>query len=52
MGYQSGQLCFAKSVPTVEAVGLRRFNISLLIETTLVTIAAILAIRLLVTSRY
>ena len=45
MGYQSGQLCIAKSVPTVEPVGLKRFNISLLIETTLVTIAAILAIR-------
>ncbi|MHC4537499.1 MAG: lysostaphin resistance A-like protein [Planctomycetota bacterium] len=46
MGYKSGQLCIAKSVPTVEPVGLKRFNISLLIETMLVTIAAILAIRL------
>ena len=45
MGYQSGQLCIAKSVPTLEPVGLKRFNFSLLIETTLVTIVAILAIR-------
>ncbi len=45
MGYHSGQLSIAKSVPTVEPVGLKRFNISLLIETTLVTIVAILAIR-------
>ena len=52
MGYQSGRLCIAKSVPTVEPVGLRlkRFNISLMIETTLVTIAAILAIRLFTAS--
>lgn len=50
MGYKSGQLCIAKSVPTIEPVGLKRFNISLLIETTLVTIAAILAIRLFATN--
>jgi len=55
MGDQSGQLSIANSVPTAESVplftkGLKRFNISLLTETTLVTIAAILAIRLLATS--
>ena len=54
MGDQSGQLSIANSLPTVESVPLftkelKRFNISLLTETTLVTIAAILAIRLLVT---
>ena len=51
MGYQTGQLSIASSLPTVESVplftkGLKRFNISLLTETALVTIAAILAIRL------
>jgi len=77
MGYQSGQLSIANSLPTVESVplfakGLKRFsygvlsksrkgrlaaespgltdNISLLTETTFVTIAAILAIRLLAAS--
>ena len=50
MGYQSGQLSIANSLPTVEPVGLKRFNNSLLIETTLVAIAAILAIRLLAAS--
>jgi membrane protease YdiL (CAAX protease family) len=55
MGYQSGQLSIANSLPTAESAplftkGLRRFNISLLTETTFVTIAAILAIRLLATS--
>ena len=55
MGYQSGQLSIANSLPTVESVplftkGLKRFNISLLTETALVTIAAILAIRLLAAS--
>ena len=52
MGYQSRQLCVcvANSLPAVEPVGLKRFNISLLIETTLVTIAAILAIRILAVS--
>jgi len=55
MGYQSCQLSIANSLPTAESVplftkGLKRFNISLLIETTFVTIAAILAIRLLAAS--
>ena len=55
MGYQSGQLCIANSVPRVEPAtlltkGLKQFNISLLTETALVTIAAILAIRLSATS--
>ncbi len=55
MGYQSSQLSIANSLPTAESVplftkGLKRFNISLLTETTLVTIAAILAIRLLAAS--
>jgi len=55
MGDQSGQLSIANSPPTVESVslftkGLKQFNISLLTETALVTIAAILAIRLLATS--
>jgi len=55
MGYQSGQLTIVSSLPTVESVplftkGLKRFNIFLLPETLLVTIAAILAIRLLATS--
>ena len=55
MGYRSGQLGIVNSPPTVESVplftrGLKRFNISLLTETALVTIAAILAIRLLATS--
>jgi len=55
MGYQTGQLSIASSLPTVESVPLftkelKRFNISLLIETALVTIAAILAIRLLAAS--
>jgi len=52
MGYQSGQLRIVKSPPTAESIllstrGLKRFNISLLTETALVTIAAILAIRFL-----
>jgi len=55
MDYQSGQLSIANSLPTAEPVppftkGFKRFNIFLLTETTLVTIAAILAIRLLATS--
>jgi len=55
MGDQSGQLSIVKSSPTAESVplftkGLKRFNIFLLTETALVTIAAILAIRLLVAS--
>ncbi len=55
MGYQTGQLSIANSLPTVESVslftkGLKRFNISLLTETALVTTAAILAIRLLAAS--
>jgi len=55
MGDQSGQLSIANSPPTVESAplftkGLKRFNISLFTETALVTIAAILAIRLLATS--
>ncbi|HUU19400.1 MAG TPA: type II CAAX endopeptidase family protein [Sedimentisphaerales bacterium] len=55
MGYQSGQLSIVNSPPTVESVplftkGLKRYNISLLTETSLVTIAAILAVRLLATS--
>jgi len=55
MGYQSGQLSIVKSPPNAESVplftkGLKRFNIFLLTETALVTIAAILAIRLLATS--
>ncbi|MBA7654826.1 hypothetical protein ES703_62719 [subsurface metagenome] len=55
MDHQSGQLSIANSLPTAEPVplftkGLKRFNIFLLTETTLVTIAAILAIRLLATS--
>jgi len=55
MGDQSGQLSIANSLPTAESVplftkGLKRFNISLLTETALVTIAAILVIRLLAAS--
>ncbi len=57
MGDQSGQLSIsiANSPPTVESVplftkGLKRFNIFLLTETALVTIASILAIRLLAAS--
>ncbi len=55
MGYRSGQFSIAKSPPNAESVplftkGLKRFNISLFTETTLVTIAAILAIRLLAAS--
>jgi len=55
MGYRSGQLSIANSPPTVESVplftrGLKLFNIFLLTETALVTVAAILAIRLLATS--
>ncbi len=54
MGYQSGQFSIVKSLPTVESVplftrGLKLFNIFLLTETALVTVAAILAIRLLAT---
>ena len=55
MGYQSSQLSIANSLPMVKAValftkGLKRFNISLFTETALVTITAILLIRLLATS--
>ena len=55
MSYQSGQLSIVKLPPATESVplftkGLKRFNIFLLTETALVTIAAILAIRLLATS--
>jgi len=55
MGYQSGQLSIVKSPPNAESVplftkGLKQFNIFLLTETALVTIAAVLAIRLLATS--
>jgi len=55
MVYQSSQLSIANSLSTVESAplfskGLKQFNISLLTETALVTIAAILAIRLLATS--
>ena len=55
MDHQSGQPSIASSLPTAEPVplftkGFKRFNIFLLTETTLVTIAAILAIRLLATS--
>ncbi len=55
MGDQSGQLSIANSPPTAESVplftkGLKRFNIFLLTETALVTVAAILSIRLLATS--
>jgi len=55
MSEQSGQLSIFKSPPNTESVplftkGLKLFNISLLTETTLVIIAAILAIRLLATS--
>ena len=55
MGDQYGQLSIVKSPPNAESVpiftkGLKQFNISLLTETALVTIAAILAIRLLATS--
>ncbi len=55
MGDQSGQLSIANSPPNTESVplftkGLKRFNISLLTETTLITITAILAIRLLAAS--
>jgi len=55
MGDQSGQLSIVNSPPTAEPVplftkGLKRFNIFLLTETALVTIAAILAVRLLATS--
>ncbi len=51
MGYHSGQLGIVNSPTTAESVplftkGLKRFNIFLLAETALVTIAAILAIRL------
>ena len=57
MGYQSGQLSIVNSPPTVDSVpffskGLKRFNIFLLAETALVTIAAILAIRLLAASSF
>ncbi len=53
--YESGQFSIGNSPPTAESVplftkGLKRFNIFLLTETALVTIAAILAIRLLATS--
>ena len=55
MGDQSSQISIANSLPTAESVplftkGLKRFNIFLLTETALVTIAAILAIRLLAAS--
>jgi len=55
MGDQSGQLSIVNSPPTTESVplfikGLKRFNISLLTETALVTIAAIFSIRLLAAS--
>lgn len=55
MGYQSGQLSITNSPTMVESTPLfagrlERFNTSLLIETALVTVAAILAIRLLATS--
>ena len=55
MGYRSGQLSIANSPPTVESVplftrGLKLFNIFLFTETALVTVAAILVIRLLATS--
>ena len=55
MGYRSGQLSIINSPPTVESVplftrGLKLFNIFLFTETALVTVAAILAIRLLATS--
>jgi hypothetical protein len=55
MGYQSRQLSIANSLPRTESVrllskGVMRFNVSLLIETTLVTIAAILVIRLFAAS--
>jgi len=55
MGDQSGQLSIVDSPPTAESVslftkGFKRFNIFLLTETALVTIAAILAVRLLATS--
>ena len=57
MSEQSGQLSIVNSPWTVESVplstkGLKRFNIFLLTETALVTIAAILAIRLLATSSF
>ncbi|MHC4488425.1 MAG: lysostaphin resistance A-like protein [Planctomycetota bacterium] len=55
MAHQSGRLSIANSLPMAEPVplftkGFKRFNIFLLTETALVTIAAILAIRLLATS--
>ena len=55
MGDQSGQLSIVNSPPTAEPVplftkGLKRFNIFLFTETALVTIAAILTIRLLAAS--
>ena len=55
MGDQSGQLSIVNSPTTAESVplftkGLKRFNIFLLTETALVTIAAILAVRLLAAS--
>jgi membrane protease YdiL (CAAX protease family) len=62
MGYSSGYLAIAGSLPTPAtscearagarffSKGLKRFDVSLLIETTVVTIAAILAIRVLATS--
>jgi len=55
MGDRSGQLSIVNAPPTAESVplftkGLKRFNIFLLTETALVTIAAILAIRLLAAS--
>jgi membrane protease YdiL (CAAX protease family) len=55
MDYQSGQLSMANSPPMLESTPLfgsrlERFNTSLLIETALVTVAAILAIRLLAAS--
>jgi len=60
MGYLSSQLSIANSLPTIESAPffgnkLKRLDMSLLIETALVTIAAILAIRSLAagfTSRY
>ena len=55
MGDQSGQFSIVNSPLTAESVPLftrrlKRFNISLLTETALATVAAILAIRLLATS--
>ncbi len=55
MSDQSGQFSIVNSSPTAESVplftkGLKQLNISLLTETALLTIVAILAIRLLATS--